>query len=392
MKLNSIIRIASALACASVLQVSAAKAETVLYSFAGGSDGAAPLAGLISVKGTLYGTTQAGGTGGTMFSLTTSGTERVVYTFKGGSDGADPDAGLINLNGTFYGTTSSGGNVVCGGCGTVFSITHGGTETVLHSFRGRDGSDPEGGLIDVSGTLYGTTQFGGKYDGGTVFSITPSGTEKVLHSFGNGNGNDGDEPRGSLINVNGTLYGATRFGGIYNGGTVFSITPSGREKVLYSLGGGFDGSSPVAGLLAGGGKLYGTTDQGGSFGRGTVFSVTLGGTETVLHSFDGGGGIGPSTDGANPEARLTAVHGILYGTTNAGGTGSCENRYGNSGCGTVFSITPSGTEKVLYSFQGGNDGNGPNDLKSFNGTLYGTTVNGGAHNQGTIFSITPQAR
>ena len=117
---------------------------------------------------------------------------KVVYNFTGGSDGAQPYAGLIDVNGTLYGTTSQGGGSGCAttitsGCGTVFSITPSGQETVLHAFTGgSDGANPKAALIDVNGTLYGTTFHGGdtKCKGcGTVFSITPSGVEKVLHSF-----------------------------------------------------------------------------------------------------------------------------------------------------------------------------------------------------------------
>jgi uncharacterized repeat protein (TIGR03803 family) len=147
----------------------------VVYNFAGGSDGARPLAGLINVNGTLYGTTvQGGGEGcyksfgcGTVFSVTPSGQETVLHAFTGGSDGANPKAGLIDVNGTLYGTTFHGGDTKCNGrsgvgCGTVFSITPSGAETVLHGFTGPpDGAWPAAGLRDVNGTLYGTTAEGG---------------------------------------------------------------------------------------------------------------------------------------------------------------------------------------------------------------------------------------
>jgi hypothetical protein len=152
---------------------------------------------------------------------------------------------------------------------------------VLHSFgNGTDGKYPEASLLNVKGTLYGTTQNGGQYGHGiisygTVFSITPSGNEKVLHSFGNGN--DGRYPDASLIDVNRTLYGTTTQG--YAGGTVFSIKPSGTEKVVHSFAGGLDGQDPFASLSDVNGTLYGTTVLGGQYGTryvsyGTVFSLT----------------------------------------------------------------------------------------------------------------------
>ncbi len=163
----------------------------VLYRFNKAPDGHNPFAGLVNVNGTLYGTTFWGGARvGTVYSITTGGAEQVLYRFGGKTDGTEPYAGLIDVNGTLYGTTYAGGGYGCtgGGCGTVFSITTGGTEKVLYSFGGGiDGAYPGAGLTDLNGTLYGTTISGGSGCGsdgcGTVFSITTGGTEQVLHSF-----------------------------------------------------------------------------------------------------------------------------------------------------------------------------------------------------------------
>ena len=224
----------------------------VLHSFGGSADASNPYAGLLNVEGTLYGTTAYGGANGdgTVFSITPSGTETVLYSFKGGpGDGEYPFASLINVNGTLYGTTSQGGAYCSstGGCGTVFSITPSGTETVLHSFGGSgDGNGPLAGLINVKGKLYGTTMEGGANGDGTVFSIAPSGKESVRYSFKGGSG-DGEFPLAGLINVKGKLYGTTVYGGASDNGTVFSITPSGRETVLYSFKGSGDGATPICG-------------------------------------------------------------------------------------------------------------------------------------------------
>jgi len=211
--------------------------EKVLHSFTGTpGDGEYPLAGLIYVHGTLYGTTQWGGDGcgaphrcGTVYSITTSGEEKVLYSFRG-SDGAFPHAGLIDVNGTLYGTTYYGG---AQSDGTVFSVTTAGIEKVLHSFgSGSDGVEPDAGLIDVNGTLYGTTDFGGasKHCGsagcGTIYSLSMSGAEQVLHSFAGRR--DGGYPLVSLVNLNGTVYGTTASPDIFvpNGiPTVFALTP-----------------------------------------------------------------------------------------------------------------------------------------------------------------------
>jgi uncharacterized repeat protein (TIGR03803 family) len=303
----------------------------------------------------------------------------VLYSFKDGSgDGANPYAGLINVNGTFYGTTPAGG---ANGDGTVFSMTTSGMETVLYRFKGgRDGAQPWAGLLNVNGTLYGTTAGGGANNDGTVFSITPSGKEIRLYSFG-GIG-DGAKPWAGLVNVKGTLYGTTYVGGAYNVGTVFAITKSFTETVLHSFKGSEDGAYPEAGLLNVKGTLYGTTTSYGG-GVGAVFSVTTSGTETVLYSFKGS----KLGDGGVPYAGLIDVKGTLYGTTVHGGT---------HGDGTVFSMTTSGTETVLYRFKGSTHGDGDYPtapLLNVNGTLYGTTYNGGNAGCdggcGTVFSLSP---
>jgi uncharacterized repeat protein (TIGR03803 family) len=203
-----------------------------------------------------------------------SSSYEVLHSFGGSGDGSVPIAGLLKFNGTLFGTTYAGG---ASGDGTIFSITPSGTETVLHSFGGttNDGVFPYAGLLNVKGTLYGTTYYGGTNSYGIVFSITPSGTETVLHSFAGYNQGDGLEPEAGLINIKGTLYGTTSGGGANCCGTVFSITPSGTETVLHSFGGSGDGAYPYAGLINVNGTLYGTTARGGANNDGTVFSLTL---------------------------------------------------------------------------------------------------------------------
>ncbi len=294
----------------------------------------------------------------------------VLHRFHG-RDGSHPTAGLINVNAMLYGTASAPG-------GVVYSISTTGKERVLHRFHGLDGKNPYANLIDVNGTLYGTTYGGGDNDEGTAFSVTTTGAEKVLYSFGGGS--DGKNPAGSLITVDGTLYGTTDWGGSGSCtggcGTIFSITASGTEQVLHTFGGGSDGSHPDAGLTNVKGTLYGTTESGGANAEGTVFSVTTSGKEQVLYSFAG-------HDGAAPQAGLINVNGTLFGTTYSGGS-----RCGSYGCGTVFSVSTRGTEKVLYSFGGGSDGAAPEaGLVNVNGTLYGTTTFGGGKNDGTVFSV-----
>jgi uncharacterized repeat protein (TIGR03803 family) len=168
----------------------------------------------------------------------------------------------------------------------------------------------------------------------------------------------------------------------------------GSETVLYSFTGGNDGAYPYARLLAdNAGNLYGTTESGGGAtdceeegGCGTVFKLAPDGTETVLYSFCNQTNC---ADGANPDAGLIAdAQGNFYGTTYDGGSGSDCQAYSSS-CGTVFKLAPDGTETVLYSFKGGNDGSEPvaGLIIEKKGNLYGTTLNGGAQGVGTIFEL-----
>ncbi|MGA8326006.1 MAG: choice-of-anchor tandem repeat GloVer-containing protein [Candidatus Cybelea sp.] len=376
----------------------------VVYNFTGGSDGAQPYAGLIDVNGTLYGTTsQGGGSGcattitsgcGTVFSITPSGQETVLHAFTGGSDGANPKAALIDVNGTLYGTTFHGGDTKCKGCGTVFSITPSGVEKVLHSFSGPpDGAWPAAALINVNGTLYGTTAEGGTSGGcrlglpkrgcGTVYSISPSGSENVL--FRLVGPATGSYPAASLIDVNGTLYGTTENGGGGHGpGTVYTVTPSGLGKLLYHFTyKELVGFAPAAALIDVKGLLYGTLSSGSGRGK----KKDRGGPGTVV-SITTSGTVKVVynfgfTDGASPSASLINVRGTLYGTTTAGGVRGCFSP-NSYGCGTVFSVTRGGTEKVLHSFSyGGSDGYFPaSNLINVNGTLYGTTAYGGTRGYG----------
>lgn len=340
--------------------------------------------------------------------------ESVAYAFGSGTnastDGVGPVAGLLQASdGNYYGSTEYGGSY---GGGVIFSLSSAGVETILHSFSGNglqsgstDGAYPKGRLVQGSdGTLYGTTEYGGLFDLGSVFSITPTGTLTVLYSFGTGGGTDGAYPYAGLTFGNdGLLYGATYDGGVNGVGTVFRVDPAtGTESVLYSfsgdngVAGSTDGAYPYAALVLGSdGNFYGTTYGGGQYGAlggvnglGTVFSITPAGVETVLHSFSGDGGISGSADGAYPVAGLVkGSDGNFYGTTAAGGVST-------PGAGTVFRITPGGSETVLYSFgsggtAGSTDGVGPAGLViGTDGNFYSTTAAGGAYGQGTVFKVT----
>lgn len=310
-----------------IYRVTTAGAESVLYSFGNGSDGLRPSAGFINVNGTLYGTTTTSNNVakcGNVYSTTTAGLEKVLYFFDFPPDGCQPMFGpLTNVNGVLYGTTYRGGS---GTNGVIFRVsTASGAEKVLHTFAGapNDGANPAASLLYVAGTLYGTTQHGGKRDMGTVFSRSSTGTMKILHSFAGGS--DGKNPDSGLIYMNGLLYGTTFSGGTTNYGTIFSVTTAGVEKVVHTFHAS-EGRNPYSKPIAVNGALYGTTSQGGLFGGGTVYKLTTAGTLTVWHAF------GAVNDGDTPYAHLINVNGMLYGTTFYGGT--------SHGSGTVFAIAP----------------------------------------------------
>ena len=348
-----------------VFSITTSGVEKVLLNFGESPNGGKfPVAPLLALRGTLYGTTTAGGTygGGTVFSVTPAGAKKIVHSFGSAGDGIDPRGGLIAVRGKLYGTTWSGGTAMGGmcpaldqGCGTVFSITTSGVEKVLHSFgKGFDGWHPAAGLVSVGHVLYGATFYGGTHKKcdeagfragcGTVFSITPSGVETVLHNFQNiGTRHDGEYPRAPLLVVNGDLYGTTIGGRLQ--GTVFVVTTDGAENTLYNFGKKRgDVITPEAGLIEVNGTLYGTTSNGNYY-PGGIFSITTAGVEKVLYRFVGG------HDGATPVASLVEVRGVLYGTTQYGGDICLSKKKSRDGCGTVFSVTTSGQEKVLHEFR-----------------------------------------
>jgi uncharacterized repeat protein (TIGR03803 family) len=313
--------------------------ETVLYNFIGGADGAYPASPLIfDSAGNLYGTAAQGGanTCGDVFELSpgTSWTETVLYSFACGSDGAYPAAGVImDTAGNLYGTTAYGPPILstvfelsqsggvwteqviyrftCDGAGLtmnpagdifgvgdteVFELSpNGGGDwhlTILHTFAAppkdgslptKDGSLPRGTpVLDSAGNVYGTTSQGGAKGYGIVYKLT-LGTngqwkEKILHTFPT-DSTDGAFPDGIVLNSAGAIFGNTRGGGNDNGGTVYELSPlaSGayKEKSLWRFN-VLDGNGPSGKvILDNAGNLYGTTAGGGAINgdEGVVYEV-----------------------------------------------------------------------------------------------------------------------
>ncbi len=372
----------------------AARAGTlkVIYNFTGGSDGGSPVDGLMmDAKGALYGTASAGGAAGqgAVFQMTGHGTQQVLHSFTGGADGATPNGGVIEDDkGTLFGTTIAGG---AAGAGTVYSV-RGKTETVLYSFAGgtTDGSDPEAGLVmDASGNLYGTTMAGGASGNGTVYElIAPTSrkgtwTEKLLYSFGAGT--DGANPVGRVMfDSAGNLYGTTSAGGASGDGTVYQLQAKAawKETILHSFQGTNDGYTPYAGLVAdASGNFYGAATAGGANGGGTVFELSPSGggySFSVIASQPGWGVSGTFRD------VLVQPNGVIYASTH------CD---GANNAGSIYQLTQSGgnwTYNLLYTFTGGNDGlYSISNLVLKAGKLYGTTIGGGLHGAGTVYAFKP---
>jgi uncharacterized repeat protein (TIGR03803 family) len=255
---------------------------------------------IIDKKGNLYGTTYQGGSGtncgtfacGTVFELSPRAggwTEKILYSFKGGtSDGQNPSAPLLmDSADNLYGTTSAGGTGGSVSSGTVFKLTPNGssgyTESVLHNFPSdsTDGINPFACLVlDSKGNLYSTTGAGGTFGQGTVFGLSPGSKgkwiETVPHNFG-GPG-DGQAPQfsGVAFDKSGNLYGTTSAGGSNGNGIVFKMTPTSgggwTESVFFNFDGS-DGYVPQGVIFNATGDLLGITQYGGSNFGGTAFEI-----------------------------------------------------------------------------------------------------------------------
>ncbi len=327
-----------------------------------------------------------------MYCLTSGGQEQLLHSFAGGAtDGAEPLASPIRgHDGSLYGVTGSGGRCERGeaaeqaaGCGTLFRVAADGSEQLVHSFSGL--VEPIGSVIEArDGSFLGIGP-------DQIYRIATDGTESVLHFFGGGR-SDGSEPSGVIEAANGIFYGTTRSGGAFNHGTVFALTATGEESLIYSFRGGADGDFPSAPPIQGrDGALYGITTYGGANpnmatfcdrGCGTVFRVTLEGRETVLHAFRGG-----MLDGVHPASSLIATSdGTLYGTTSGGGSDI------DIGVGTVFKLGPNAQQSLMYAFRDETEGVFPSALiRGADGSFYGT-AGGGRFGQGVVFKIGTSGR
>ncbi len=423
--------ILAAIALATLISARSASAQTeaVLHDFIS-STGISPYSGVVfDTHGNLFGTTVQGARqdAGVVYEMSPSSGGEWTYTVLHNFAIQTKKDGFYSLStpifdgaGNLYGTVVAGGAHNLGGVYEM-SPQAGGTwsERLIYNFQGWDGAHAQGSLIfDAAGNLYGTTYEGGTTYAsgackvtdlikgcGAVYQLKPDGqggwVEKLLWSFSQ-NGTDGYNPQSPLtMDAAGNLYGTNLFGGAFNYGIVFELspTPSGTwtETILHSFNNdGTDGffAGPGGVIFDAAGNLYGTTGNGGSGAnaRGTVFEMSPSSsgtwTETILHSFQSNG-----SDGINPAGWLLFdAAGNLYGTNAEGGT------HHN---GTVCELSPSTgglwTETILYDFGLLPDGDGSVAGITFDsaGNLYGTTEYGGSGKNyqcsylycGTVFVI-----
>lgn len=375
----------SAVALCAIAASAQARGYTVLHDFAGTpNDGAIPFNEVsFGLDGDLYGAINLGGAhnDGAIVKLAPDGTETLVYSFEGGAKGYDPNgnATIDPATGDFYGTTTFGGNsVACrNGCGVLYRLAADGTYTVLRTFDvDTDGRYPAGQLVrDKRNNFYGITTSGGPSGAGTVFKYSATGRFKVLHAF---TGADGFSPQGRLLQDKaGNLYGVTMQGGASNYGTVYKLTPKGILTTLYDFTGGADGGYPSGGLDSDkAGNLCGATNLAGNGSApfGTVFRLAPDGTLTTLHTFTGG------ADGGFPEGDILQSGGKLYGTTSGGGS--------SGNFGVVYEVdAASGAETVLHTFADSDGANPEAGVTAHHGLLYGTASAGGAHGDGVVFRV-----
>src|SRR5262245_29490101 len=334
-----------------------------------------PHGGLLQTPdGFLYGTTMEGGPEGhgTIFKMTTNGVLAEVLPLDSPS-GSGPFASLTKgPDGNLYGTAGGGGAY---GRGSVFKVTINGPMTVtnLHSFNGADGQLPRAPLLlGMDGNLYSTTAGNGVTNNGSVFKITTTGLFTNLFVFYGTN--NGAYPDGGLVQgADGSLYGVTARGGIYNRGIVFKIDSNGVFTNLHTFDGPH-GGQPSASLVFGkDGLLYGTTYDGGDYGFGAAFKITTDGDLTLLGSLD-------RTNGASAVASLCQdANGDFYGTC-----------FGDNviNFGSIFKVTSNGNLSAVVSFGYTNGALSFAELlRSSDGNFYGTTGKGGANNSGTVFKL-----
>lgn len=246
--------------------------------------------------------------------------------------------------------------------------------------------EPQGRLTaGRDGNLYGATYYGTNFKGG-LYQVTLTGGVTMEHSF---NGTDGSQPDPGTINGTGTntfgagliegatgeFYGLTRSSATQGLGTLFRYSLKSGLTTLHTFSAD-EGLYPGGGLLlAADGTIFGTTNEGGPTHVGTVFKFSSS-ELTTLHAFS-------LTDGHGwyPESLTLAPDGYFYGTNSLGGPAGTF-------LGSIFKMSPTGELTTIHAFtaEDGAKANGPL-VNGADGNLYGMTSSGGEFGRGTIFRI-----
>jgi uncharacterized repeat protein (TIGR03803 family) len=376
-----------AIALLAMVLASPAAAATfeTLFSF-NQTSGAFPSSGVVAdAAGNLFGTTTYGPGGvfglGTVYRFGTDGSMTLLHNFTNGADGSSPTAGLIaDATGKFYGTTGVGG---ANDRGTIFRIDSSGNLSTLRDLELSTGIGvADAMIIDNAGNLIGVAPGGGTGPaaGGTVFRYGIDGAFTVLHNFDNYFAVG--IPIGSpVLDPFGNLYGTTVYGGSGGGfgnGTIFRLGADGAFSIVHAFD-GVNGFYPYGALVSDAdGNIFGTTTQGGSgSGGGTIFRLGFDGAFSVLHAFDTAAG------GTSPRGLIIDAAGNLFGGTTGGGA--------LGDYGTIFRLGTDGVFTTLHDFAGGSGGRRPSPYGTLAadavGNLYGTTVQGGDFDYGTIFRL-----
>jgi uncharacterized repeat protein (TIGR03803 family) len=303
-------------------------------------------------------------------------------TLQGSFTGTNGDSPQVTLtaagNGIYYGTTNTGG---ANGSGAIFKFDSAtGSITLQDSFNFSNGDTPVAALTSAgNGIYYGTTYQGGANFSGTIYSFdSATGSITLQASF---TGSNGSAPNAALTAAgNGIYYGTTRFGGANSAGGIFKFDSATGSITLQDsfASNGSNGANPEAALTAAGsGIYYGTADGGGANREGAIFKFdSATGTITLQNSFASDG-----SNGARPNSALTAAgNGIYYGTTRSGGA---------NGSGAIFKFdSATGSITLQDSFDGSNGSIPLGELTAAgNGIYYGTTVVGGVNGTGAVFAF-----
>jgi uncharacterized repeat protein (TIGR03803 family) len=343
--------------CGIVYEVANDGTYTILYSFQGGSDdGGLPISGVTrDPAGNLFGTT--GGVNGspsTIYEITSGGDEKILR-YLGNSNFADGAAAnsapILDSNGNLFGNISYGGDPSCGfngnGCGVVYEVQANGKFRVLYTFTSlADGIEPiSSPVIDSQGNLFGTAGLGGDLtcdhpDGcGLVYELDHTGKYRILHKF-TGKA-DGAFVDCVIDDGAGKLVGVTEQGGDLSCypplgcGTIFRIDEAGSLKILHTFAPFTKNDIGHSCLVRDSkGNLYGTNAIGGTHNAGLLYELDTAGKFKVLYDFP----ISNSSQGGVPIGVAPGPEGEFFGVNTLGGDTNCGVE--NSGCGTVWKLTP----------------------------------------------------